>query len=106
MGIVERIANGVAAAGGAMADAVKDGILGALRAVYESGLAWLMLNGDRLLITAAMMGLVFWGAGSRTAGKVIWWSVVLFTLVRAFGAQIYLYAGCLLLLRHFLRGAL
>ena len=84
-----------------LADAVKQGLLDALASGWASAQEYIMARGDQVLLLSAMMGLVFYGAGSRTAGKVIWWSVALFILAKMFGIYAWGFFGLLLVLKFF-----
>jgi hypothetical protein len=46
--------------------------------------------GEQALVLAAMFGILFWGAGSRTGGRVVWWSIFCFALLHAFGPKFWL----------------
>ncbi len=69
--------------------AVRDGIIDALVSVWEAVRDFILASGDQALFAAAMFGLVFWGLGSRTAGRVVGWSILLFTLAKIFDIYAY-----------------
>jgi hypothetical protein len=82
-----------------MTEAVKQGIINALAEMWAGAKAFILLRGDQALLLAAMAGLIFYACGSRTAGRVIWWSIALFTLSKIMGIYAYGFFVALVLVK-------